>query len=47
MNFYTHVPDAEEIATAWQTAVGLTPESYGLDYLRRQQHSGVSSGPAD
>ena len=31
---------AEEIATAWQTALGLTPESYGLGYLPRQQHSG-------
>jgi len=27
---------AEEIATAWQTAMGLTPETYGLDFLRRQ-----------
>jgi NAD(P)-dependent dehydrogenase (short-subunit alcohol dehydrogenase family) len=27
---------AEAIATAWQTAVGLTPETYGLDFLRRQ-----------
>src|SRR5882762_1199979 len=27
---------AEEIATAWQTALGLTPESYGLDFLQRQ-----------
>jgi NAD(P)-dependent dehydrogenase (short-subunit alcohol dehydrogenase family) len=27
---------AEEIATAWQTAVGLTPETYGLDFLQRQ-----------
>src|SRR6267378_2584562 len=27
---------AEEIATAWQTAVGLTPETYGLGFLQRQ-----------
>ena len=27
---------AEEIATAWQTAMGLTPETYGLDFLQRQ-----------
>jgi len=26
---------AEEIATAWQTAIGLTPETYGLDFLQR------------
>ena len=27
---------ADEIATAWQTAVGLTPETYGLGFLQRQ-----------